>query len=365
MQNEITKMQDVPGKDGNIIEAGWARQELFHYKKENIHHPAKRLKEWSYFFCGDENFGIGFNIANVGPIHNYGLSFMDFKNHKNINDSSIIPVEGSVLDLPSDPFGSLKYKAPNTECEIAGSREKILFKSEWRKFGKEADFSINLTLHMPQGDTLFHCFPFTKGKGEFFYSHKMDNIRVSGSFTLGSLTYTFDPALAFGVQDWGRGIWPSETHAYWGGGNGMVNGKQLSFNIGYDYKWADLSSATENALFYDGVIHKLTGITFKRNEKQKEWLDPWNFSSSDGRFEMIMKPIMDRFTQSPLGPSHQCFGYYSGSVILDNGKKLAIEKLFGFAEKNVYKWGLVETVMPPLLAVQKLFSPKKGQANIT
>jgi hypothetical protein len=75
---------------------------------------------------------------------------------------------------------------------------------------------------------------------------------------------------------------------------------------------------------------------------------------------MTMKPIMDRFTQSPLGPSHQCFGYYSGAVVLDDGKKLAIEKLFGFAEKNVYKWGLVEAVMPPVLALQKVFTHKTG-----
>jgi hypothetical protein len=359
MQYEITKDQDLLKEDGTLSECGWARKELLHYNKERIRHPAKRFKEWHYFFCGDENYGIGFNIANIGPVHNYGMSFIDFKNKKNINDSSILPASESVLVLPPGPFGSLRYKGDTMECEITGGRDKILFKSEWRKFGKGDTLNIDFTLYLPKGDTLFHCFPFTKGKSEFFYTHKMDNIRLGGSFSLGDISYTFNPDTAFAVQDWGRGIWPGETHAYWGGGNGTAGGKQLCFNIGCDYKWADVSAATENALFYDGVIHKLEGINFQVDESAKEWLGPWRFSSTDGRFEMTMTPIIDRHTESPLGPSHQCFGYYSGSVILDNGKKLDVSSLFGFAEKNVYKWGLVETLMPPLLALQKVLPGRK------
>jgi hypothetical protein len=355
MQHEIVSSHDLLSDDGSLVESGWARKPLLKYNREKIRFPPKRFKEWHYFFCGDETCGIGFTIANVGPLHSFGVSFMDFKNRAQINDGSICRAADSVLVMPEDSYGSLRYKAGNAACEVTGGRDKILFKAEWKNFGKKGDLIMDFTLLMPAGDTLYHCFPFSEKKGQFFYAHKMDNIRLAGNFSLGDVKYSFNPERAFAVQDWGRGIWPGKTHAYWGGGNGTAEGKPFSFNIGYDYKHADVSAATENALFYEGKIHKLENVTYHLDETASEWLKTWTFTSSDGRFEMRMEPVMDRHTEGPLGPSHQVFGYYYGTVILDNGKKLSIDKLFGFAEKNVYRWAFVENKLAPLFSAASFF----------
>jgi hypothetical protein len=349
MQHEIVNAHDLLLPDGSLAECGWARKPLLRYNREHICYPPKRFKEWHYFFCGDETFGIGFSIANIGPLHNFSLSFIDFRNKVQANNSSICSAKNSVMVMPEDAYGSLRFKGDTAECQVMGSREKILFRAEWKNFRDKDPLSIDFTLYMPAGDTLYHCFPFTEKKGQFFYAHKMDNIRLGGSFSLGDLRYTFNPERAFAVQDWGRGVWPSATHAYWGGGNGLAEGKPFSFNIGYDYQFSDTSAATENALFYDGKIHKLEEVVFHVDENQAEWLNPWTFTSSDGRFEMRMEPVLDRHTEGPLGPSHQVFGYYSGTAILDDGKKLSIDKLFGFAEKNVYRWALLENSAGPSL----------------
>jgi hypothetical protein len=96
-------------------------------------------------------------------------------------------------------------------------------------------------------------------------------------------------------------------------------------------------------------------VIFHVDENQKEWLKPWTFSSSDGRFEMKMEPIMDRHTRGPQGPSHQVFGYYSGTAVLDDGQKLTVDRIFGFAEKNVYRWGFVENIIVPLFSFANFF----------
>ncbi len=38
------------------------------------------------------------------------------------------------------------------------------------------------------------------------------------------------------------------------------------------------------------------------------------------------------------GPLHQVFGRFSGTVVLDDGRKLQINDLMGFAEKVRNKW---------------------------
>jgi len=66
-------------------------------------------------------------------------------------------------------------------------------------------------------------------------------------------------------------------------------------------------------------------------------MKPWTFTSNDGRFELTMTPILDRQDDinfviiKNLG--HQVFGRYSGWVVLDDGSRLEIKDLLGFAEK--------------------------------
>ena len=70
-------------------------------------------------------------------------------------------------------------------------------------------------------------------------------------------------------------------------------------------------------------------------------MKPWKFSSNDGRFEMDFKPIIDRQSNTNFivlkSIQHQAFGYFTGNVVLDDGTKLEIKDLLGFAE-DVLNW---------------------------
>jgi hypothetical protein len=75
---------------------------------------------------------------------------------------------------------------------------------------------------------------------------------------------------------------------------------------------------------------------------KEDYLSPWTFTSDDGRFEMSFSPVMDRSAKIDLrlicSDQHQVFGRFSGAVILDDGRKLEIKNLMGFAEKVRNKW---------------------------
>ena len=158
-------------------------------------------------------------------------------------------------------------------------------------------------------------------------------MRASGWMEYDGVRYEFDPAADFGTLDWGRGVWTYDNTWYWGSGNADIGGAAFGFNIGYGF--GNTNAATENALFYNGVVHKLDDVTFHIPESG--YMDPWRFSSSDGRFEMEFTPVLDRVAKIDFGllvsDQHQVFGRMSGKAILDDDTPIELNNTLCFAEK--------------------------------
>ena len=97
-------------------------------------------------------------------------------------------------------------------------------------------------------------------------------------------------------------------------------------------------------LFYKGKAHKLSQVVFNIPMKNavEDYMRPWTFSSDDGRFIMAFSPVIDRAACTDFkilkSDQHQVFGYFNGRAILDDGTKLQVKNLFGFAEKVENKW---------------------------
>jgi hypothetical protein len=57
---------------------------------------------------------------------------------------------------------------------------------------------------------------------------------------------------------------------------------------------------------------------------------------------MRFEPVMDRSAKIDVlvicSDQHQVFGKFSGTAVLDDGRKLEIRNLMGFAEKVRNKW---------------------------
>jgi hypothetical protein len=63
---------------------------------------------------------------------------------------------------------------------------------------------------------------------------------------------------------------------------------------------------------------------------------PWKFVSNNNRLDLDFKPIVDRNSYMNFliikSVQHQVFGTFHGTVVLDNGKKIKLENVLGFAE---------------------------------
>ena len=81
--------------------------------------------------------------------------------------------------------------------------------------------------------------------------------------------------------------------------------------------------------------YKIDDVKFNISDN---FIDPWTFTSSDGRFEMKFEPIIDRSDYTSVldlivTNQHQVFGKMTGKAVLDDGTVIRIKDFLCFAEK--------------------------------
>ena len=343
MQHEITQAIPLLDEAGNLTQAGYAKKLLPVYDRTKVKGGLMRLKEWDYYYVGNDKFGVALTIADNSYMGLDSISFLSF--------------EGQPWEITKSPMRILtlgKTGLPQTSAEgvsaIFGKGYSLLFRVEGGKrvlqahmdnFKDGAAIDIDVTLTDEAEESIVICTPFDK-PGHFYYNQKINCMRASGTVKIGEDVYTFEPDSSFGVLDWGRGVWTYHNTWYWGSASGLVHGVDFGFNIGYGF--GDTSAASENMLFFNGKAHKLSQVTFEipMKDGKEDYLSPWKFTSDDGRFEMEFEPVLDRASCTDFkvlkSDQHQVFGRFSGTVVLDDGSSLVVRDLMGFAEKVENKW---------------------------
>jgi hypothetical protein len=331
--HEVTTVQDLLDRNGNIAECGWSRQQLQQYHRSQIRAPKYRIKEWDYYLVIGRGFGAAFTLSDDGYVGLQSVSLLDFEKPWEHTETVLDAFPMGKLHMPENSQGGdIRYHKGRLQLDylLEPGKRHILCKFE--NFCDGKPFACDIFLHQPKMDTMVIATPWNKA-GRFYFNQKINCMRAEGWIDYDGRRYCFDPQTDFGTLDWGRGVWTYDNTWLWGSGNCDLNGKPFGFNIGYGF--GNTTAATENVLFYDGVVHKLDDVTF--HIPDDDYLKPWTFTSSDGRFEMEFSPILDRSAKLDykviLTDQHQVFGRMSGRAVLDDGTALAIKDVLCFAEK--------------------------------
>lgn len=376
---EITEARPLLDEFGDLTQVGFARKLLPIYDKSKVKGGLMRLKEWDYYYVGNEHFGVALTIADNSYMGLDSFSFLMFDGKPwEVTVSPMRWLTNGKTDLPetseygvSQIYGKgyfLKFDVSNGQRHLTGHIDKF-------KDGKP--FDVDITLLSEPEESMVICTPFEK-KGHFYYNQKINCMPAQGYAKLGGDRYEFSPEDSMGLLDWGRGVWTYHNTWYWGSASGKVDGEDFGFNIGYGF--GDTSAATENMLFYKGKSHKLSEVYFnipmKRFDKKfdrfdyplmagvggamkakfgkefgkidktpvvtEDYMKPWTFTSDDGKFEMDFVPIIDRASCTDVqlikSDQHQVFGKFTGKATLEDGTVIEIKDFMGFAEKVENKW---------------------------
>lgn len=330
-------------KSGALSEAGYATSLVKTYDRKAIRASGFRIKEWDYYLIHNNRYGVALTIADNAYMGLLSASFLDFeaKTEKTVSPMFWLPL-GSTGFPASSESGDITKRVKGASGSFTHENGARRLRFHLDRFDGDQPFDCDILLIDAPQDTMVIATPFAEKRTAFYYNQKIIAMRAAGSFTIGAVTRAFDPADSFGILDWGRGVWTYENTWYWGAGQGVAEGRVIGFNLGYGF--GDVSAASENMLFVDGIAHKLDRVTFHipMKDGKEDYLSPWSFSSSDGRFEAAFSPILDRAACTSVGPllsdQHQVFGYLDGRITLDDGSKISLNRFLCFAEKVHNKW---------------------------
>ncbi len=334
MQNQIVEKQRLLNELGQLANPGYALKPLFAYSRKDIAASVWRIKEWDYYAALNQDYGVSFTIADLGYSYLISAVYFDFKKSLCYKKNKIGWFSFGNLKMPeTSESGNVSFHGSGFDFDFLRFADHRKLVCKIKDFLPGKDLESELTIEAKSEDSIVMATPWKDSPKAFYYNQKINCMPTSGYVRIGEETNHLSPNETFTVLDWGRGVWTYKNTWYWGSASGLVNGKRFGFNIGYGF--GDTSKASENILFYDGVGHKLDQVTFHLDTT--DYKKPWVFTSNDQRFELTMTPIIDRQDTTNFviikNLGHQVFGHFNGFVVLNDGTKLEINNLLGFAEQ--------------------------------
>lgn len=338
-QNLITEPSDLFNQDGSLIQRGWAKKPILNYNKENIGKNWLRIKEWDHYSILNKNFGFQLTIGDIGYLTQMSYVWLDFKK-KSRNGKGLFKffTKSKILPLSSLDDSEIIFPTKKFNASLKKEKNERIISIEDPNFQDEGIKGEIVLEDHPKMDNTVVVTGYKEDPKRFYYNHKINYMPANGSIQIGKKEFKFNPETSFGLMDWGRGIWPYHTHWLWGSACGIVDGIPVAFNIGYGF--GDLSTHTENIIFYDGKAHKIDEVTF--HHKNRDPSKQWKFTSNDDRFNMVLEPLIPHREKINFGliylNSSLLHGLYSGELVLDNGEKIQIKEMLGHAEDIYWRW---------------------------
>ncbi|MBR2029201.1 MAG: DUF2804 domain-containing protein [Oscillospiraceae bacterium] len=314
---------------------GYSTKSILTYDRNAIKAPPYRIKEWDFYQISNEELCLQFTIGHTSYVGQVSIMLFNFATgEKILYKERLIPLPFGKMGMNSNAENDsvLKYDKGGMYMEFITKDGVRTLKCRC----DEVESEIVLNTTMPH--SLVINIPFDEKPTQFYYNHKINCMTAKGFVRNGDREYVFDAADSYGILDWGRGVWPFSNEWYWSNGAGQVNGQMFGFNLGCGF--GNPSKATENIIFYKGECHKLGHVTFDMD--RSDWMSPWTIRDDEGRLELTLYPTYDRTTTAKVlwidNCTHQMFGEFRGWVVLDDGTRLDIEKVYSFAELAVNNW---------------------------
>ena len=113
MEHELTtgKLLD---ENGNLKEAGFSYQLVKKYNRNAIKAGKSRIKEWDYYYVGNDEYGVALTVADNSYMSLVSVSVLDFISKKETTKSLIKFFSNGKLNLPSSSKeGDVNYENKN------------------------------------------------------------------------------------------------------------------------------------------------------------------------------------------------------------------------------------------------------------
>lgn len=342
-QHELLTPSPLLDPDGSLAQVGWARGPLLDCNLEAVRFyrlralQRFRIKRWDYYGLTTPTHYFSITLADLGYAGQVFAYLVDFANKRHHEETLTIPLGRGILLPRNSNAGESRFSNGKVSVHFQPQPDARRVQVAWPDFGGQplaADLRLALA---PEHESTVIVIPIAGRR--FYYNRKLNCLPATGQLQVGEQRFEIDPHTCLGNLDWGRGVWAYNSFWVWASASGfLADGRSLGLNLGFGF--GDTSAATENTLILAGRVHKLGQVEFAYDNR--DFMRPWTMTATDGHLQLQFTPFFDRTARTNLllirSEVHQMFGHYRGAVTTDEGERVAIEGLVGFAEEHRARW---------------------------
>jgi len=334
VERELTAPVDLCDARGRLNPAavGFSRRPLV---RANLAGHWPRKKRWNFWNWIAPDFVFSVTLADIDYVSFCAFTLTDFRDGFELRGASYGRPGRFVL--PEVVEAGVAFRGGGLEYENRpdGSDLAVRFRGRAGR-GEQvaADFAVRRS---PGEESLNVVVPWTATR--FQCNSKHAALPCEGEVRAGGRRYRLDPHTSFGVQDWGRGLWPYRSFWNWGVATGFASGVRLGLNFGA--KWTTGTGSNENGILWDGRLHKVMEDLVWEYDAA-EWRKPWRVvAPHSGALDLVLEPVAAHTPRLELGvlaTGGVCaFGRWRGRVRAA-GRELAVDGLLGWAEEFAHRW---------------------------
>ncbi|MEA4896115.1 MAG: DUF2804 domain-containing protein [Oscillospiraceae bacterium] len=335
-EREITVPVNICTDSGelNRDSIGWSRMPLHNC---NLSGRWPRKKKWNYWYTMNSECLFSATISSLDYAGMVFVYFLDLKTMKFIEKNITVPFAKG-CNIPVNTGGAVSFRSAAMEVSFLDENggTHIIVKS--KDFGG-CSLDADILVSPPEdNETLNVVIPWNERT--FQFTSKQAALPTSGTLRVGDFKYDFRPDSTFSGLDFGRGIWPRKVSWNWGTASGAVNGRRVGLNLGA--KWTDGTGMTENALYVDGKLTKISEDVVYEYDL-KNIMNPWKIKSTvSDCVDLIFTPLYERVAATNMllvkSDMHQMIGYFSGHIVTSEGERIEFDRLNGCAEEHNTVW---------------------------
>ena len=344
MQTEIMSSSPLLDPNGNLTQAGWARQPLWDCNLEKARFYAfrplqfLRVKRWDYYGITTRNFFLSITLAHLGYAGTVFLYTLDFATGELIEETLLVPLGRGIRLARNSDQGDCSFHNGQVGIDFTLEEGARRVQIDWPAYNHGQGLTAAVALRCPPAhESMTIVTPI--GKRRFYYNRKLNCLPAEGWVRRGETRVELCPERDLGNLDWGRGVWEYKSFWVWASASAYLpDGRTLGLNLGYGF--GDTNAATEHAFVLNGRVHKLGEVAFTYDPS--DFMSPWSIKAADGRLDLRFVPFKERVARSDVAvihsEVHQMFGDYSGTVRTDEGEEILLDGVIGWAEEHHAQW---------------------------
>lgn len=335
-EKEITAPIDLCDAEGRLLRdsVGWSRHPLIRCNVKG--HPLRK-KKWNYWCITSSDCLFSVTISNIDYAGVMFVYMLDLHTLDFYEKTELVPFAVG-CGMPEEVNASVHFGGKKLQINFDYESGITAIRVKCDDFGGKA-LKADLRISCPDGhETLNVVVPWSDQR--FQFTSKQNCLPARGTLHWGEREYVFQEADAFACLDFGRGVWRYKSKWNWGSASGLKDGRTVGITFGG--QWTDGTGVTENGIVVAGKLYKI-GEDIVWTYDRKDYMKPWQLRTAEtDRVNLEFVPIYERIAKTKAviidSEVHQMIGHYSGYVITDEGEKIEIESMLGWAEDHQARW---------------------------